>query len=409
MNSILFKLLFICLIPTSLIAQDWKTVLCLSPQGVIDVCWVNETTAYAVSAIYNGDFVNVKKTSDGGLTWEEQYVGIPQMNFREIASPNNGGDVFIIGNDGTLIHSDNGGDNWNTIDIGTTLSLRDIFFLSNTIGYISSDYATIFKTTDGGMTWTLLHENMQYGVSIKKICFINEQRGFIVGFNFFYETFDGGLNWTPAPGFETFSTELYQINDIQFLDENIGYISGDLGLLFKTSDAGKSWVDKHVDYHYPNASIKSFKFLDSDPNIGFACGSYGLLIRTYDAGDNWELMSSDAPVSNEPNKPYFYALDFYGDKGLLVGQSIILGYGINATSTSEIIKLFPNPVNDVLTFIICVKRVDEVQVIDMNGKVCKVIINPVNNNIQCGDLLSGEYILRIISEETTSHKLFIKY
>jgi photosystem II stability/assembly factor-like uncharacterized protein len=323
---ILFTLTMIFLIPTSLMSQDWNTVLDLNSQAVKDVCWVNETTAYAVSAIYSNDLVNVKKTSDAGLTWVEQYVGIPQMNYYEIASPNNGGDVFIVGNVGTLIHSDDGGSNWNIIDIGTTIHLRDIFFLSNSIGYISADYSHIWKTTDGGMTWALLASNIPDAGTIMNLCFINELRGFIVGFNYFHETFDGGLTWASVPGFEAVPGEDYQLRDVQFLDENIGYISGDVGMLFKTTDAGATWADKHVDHPDPSVSLFSFKFLDSDPNIGFACGYHGLLIRTEDGGDSWDLMTSDVPGTNDPSGPIFHSLDFYGNKGLLVGPSKILGY-----------------------------------------------------------------------------------
>lgn len=415
MKSLIFKLLLICLIPTSLMAQDWNTIKSFSTgQTVKDVCWINETTAYAVSALYDGTDLNVKKTSDGGVSWVEQYAGNPSMSYYEIASPNNGGDVFIVGNSGTLLHTNDGGENWSNIDIGTTLHLRDIFFLSNSIGYIGADAANIFKTTDGGMTWANLNANTPVSGSVNKICFVNESIGYIAGLSYFFETVDGGLNWTYVPGFEP-NGENYQIQDLQFLDENVGYISGDVGLFFKTTDAGVTWVDKQVVIpDNPNASLFSFKFLDSYPSIGFACGYSGLLIRTYDAGDTWELMASDVSGTNEPDGPIFYALDFYEDHGLMVGPSKILEYVNTTSSTSEfitkdeLIKLYPNPVNDILTFTVNDKIIDEVQVIDINGKVCKVITNPVINNIQCGDLLKGKYILKIISEKTISHKLFIK-
>jgi len=291
MKSIYFKFLLTCFFSTSLMAQDWNTVVTFNPsQNINDILYVNESTAYAVSSLYNGTALNVKKTTDNGNTWVEQYSGHTSMNFREIGSPNNGQDVFIVGNFGVLIHTNDGGVNWNTINIGTTLHFRDIFFLSSQIGYISADDATIFKTQDGGITWADLNATISGVGTISQICFINENRGFIAGFNFFQETFDGGLNWTEVPGFEPAGGELYQIQDIQFLNENLGYISGDIGLLFKTEDGGDTWIDKQVVIpSYITESLFSFKFLNSDPNIGFACGYHGLLIKTFDAGDTWGI------------------------------------------------------------------------------------------------------------------------
>ena len=417
MKSVFFTLLFTCFISTSIMAQDWNTLVTFTPASTLkDIYWVNESTAYTVGSMYNGTALNVKKTSDGGITWEAQYTGHTSMNYYEIDSPNDGEDIFIVGNYGILIHTNDGGDNWSNVDVGTTEHLRDIFFLSDLIGYIGADGATILKTTDGGMTWTNINAVMTGVNTIGKICFINEDRGFIAGFNFMQETFDGGLNWDYVPGFEPQAGELFQIQDIQFLDENVGYVSGDVGLLFKTIDAGANWTNKHVEIpDYAAESLFSFKFLDSDPKIGFACGYYGLLIRTYDAGDSWELMTSDVSGTNTPNGPTFQGLDFYGNHGLMVASGgKVLGFEYTITATDEIItednsiKLYPNPVNHMLTFSGNDKKINEVQIIDINGKVCKVITNPINNSIQCDDLENGKYILRIISKETISHKLFIK-
>ena len=416
MKSFLLKLLFTCFISTSLMAQDWNTVVTFTPlQSIGDICWVNETTAYAVSSLYNGTAINVKKTSDGGVNWVEQYAGNTQMNYYEIASPNSGGDVFIVGNYGILLHTDDGGANWSNMDIGTTEHLRDIFFLSNTIGYIAGDGATVLKTTDGGMNWIDLNAEMAGVGTIGKIYFINEDRGFAVGFNFGHETFDGGLTWSYMTEFEPVPGELFQIQDIQFVDENVGYISGDVGLLYKTEDGGDTWIDKQVIIPgYVTESLFSFKFLDSNPDIGFACGYDGLLINTNDAGDVWKLMTSDIPGTNSPGGPLFYAMDFYGNNGLMTVNGKILSYEYSTVSIAEtslnedLIALFPNPVTDVINFSGIDDIVDEVLLVDLSGKVMKRIIKPTEHQIKCNDLNPGTYIFKIVSRDKITTKLFIK-
>ena len=417
MKSLLLKLLFVFFISTSLMAQDWNTIVTFTPsQSIKDICWVNETTAYAVSALYNGTALNVKKTSDGGATWVEQFAVNTSMNYYEIDSPNNGDDVFIIGNYGTLIHTNDGGTNWTNMDVGTTEHLRDIFFLSNSIGYICGDGATILKTTDGGMTWTNINAAMTGVNTIGKICFLNEDRGFIGGFNFGQETFDGGLTWTYIPGFEPAAGELFQIQDIQFLDENVGYLSGDVGLLYKTEDGGESWIDKQVVIpDYATESLFSFKFLDSNHNIGFACGYSGLLIRTFDAGESWELMSSDIAGTNTPGGPIFHALDFYGNNGLMTGNSgKLLSYQYSTVSITETdlnenqLTLYPNPVVDVINFSGFDSVIEEVQLIDLSGKVIKRIVKPSEPQIKCGGLNPGTYVFKVVSRERIMTKIFIK-
>ena len=418
MKSFLLKLLFTCFIGTSLIAQDWNTIVTFNPSPTLrDMYMVNDSVAYTVGSLYNGTALNIKKTSDGGATWEDQFAGYTSMNYYEIASPNNGEDIFIVGNAAILIHTNDGGANWGTINLSTTENLRDIFFLSDSIGYICGDGATILKTTDAGTTWVNLNAIMNSVNTIGKICFLNEERGFIGGFNFFKETFNGGLNWTDVPGHEPGTVgNLFQIQDIQFLNENLGYISGDVGLLFKTEDGGSTWIDKQV--LIPNHSIESifsFKFLDSNPNIGFACGYYGLLIRTYDAGDNWEFMTSEIPDTNVPHGPTFHSLDFYGNKGFLTGKGgKVLEYEYINTSIPEFdtnensISLFPNPANNVLNFSGFDGVINEVELIDLSGKVLKKLIKPTDNKINCSNLKSGAYLIKIIATDKIATKLFIK-
>lgn len=369
--------------------------------------------------MYNGTAINVKKTSDGGFTWEEQFTGHTSTNFKRIATPNKGIDVFVAGGAGILIHTNDGGVNWNTVAIGIgSTQVRDIQFLSNTIGYIAADNATILKTTDSGASWFNLNANISGVNTIGKIFFLTENRGFIGGFNFFKETFDGGLNWTDVPGHEPGgSGSLFQIQEIQFIDANIGYISGDIGLLYKTTDAGETWVDKQVVISgFDVESLFDFKFLNSNPNYGFACGYHGLLIRTYDGGDSWELMTSDIAGTNTSSGSPFNALDFYGNKGLMIGQhGEVLAYEFSSASVAETkmnqsLNIYPNPVLDILQLHIEFSEtpIEEISIFSLNGELVMKINKPVDNQISCHSLEPGTYFIKAILKNKIATKLFIK-
>ncbi|MEE9440086.1 MAG: YCF48-related protein [Saprospiraceae bacterium] len=418
MKSFLLQLALVIMSISTVTGQEWNTVKDFSSGTIKSVLYVNESTAFAVSSLYNGTALNVKKTTDDGETWIEQFTGQTNQNFRKIISPNNGEDLFIIGNSGILMHSTNGEDNWDLVSIPTLSHLRDIFFLSPTIGYISCDNATILKTIDGGMTWINMNVDLSGIATIAKIHFISEDRGYIAGFNYFRETSNGGVTWTDVPGFENTPGTLYQIQDFFFVNDQVGYICGDQALLYKTTDGGNTWVDMKVDIpgiDFTIESLFSIHFLDNHPNIGFACGYHGLLIRTYDGGVNWELMSSDIEGTNTDFGSIFHDLDFFGNKGLMSSQhGQILKYVYSPTSIPELnqekmsFQIFPNPATDNINIKISDVTIDQFKIYDYSGKIYKMIDYPKSNHIDCSDLESGNYILTISSNGIISAESFVK-
>ncbi len=411
-------LLLICIsISTSIFAQDWNTIESFAPaQTIKDIYYVNVNTAYAVSALYNGTALNVKKTTDGGTTWEEQYTGHTQTSFYNIASPNEGADVFIVGSEGTLIHTNNGGENWNTIDLGITDPIWDIFFLNTSIGYLSTNEGTIYKTEDGGTTWNNINAVMDGVGSVSNICFVTESHGFVGGFNYLKETFDGGLTWSDVPGHEPQTVEfMFQIQEIKFYDENVGYFSGDQGLLFKTTDGGTTWIDKHVEIaDYVVESLFNFDFLDEYPEIGFACGYHGLLIRTFDGGDSWELMTSDIEGTNSTDGSIFHTLDFYGNKGFLgssYGEILDYEYVPDDTSIGEdsfannTLSCYPNPAAEIIH--IESKLIGHsYQIFDELGR--SVLSGILAESIDVSSLNKGIYFLSIAGMAQEVKKLVVE-
>ncbi len=122
------------------------------------------------------------KTSDAGTTW--QYVSevspsnmiyIPSFQFTDalhakFASTN----IFAISNDGGLT--------WTTKTFPgiTDKGILDIHFLSNDIGYLCTD-TEIFKTTDGGNTWTRSAKIL--GSGIVELHFTGTNTGWACGIN----------------------------------------------------------------------------------------------------------------------------------------------------------------------------------------------------------------------------------
>ncbi|HIP47362.1 MAG TPA: T9SS type A sorting domain-containing protein [Lutibacter sp.] len=138
------------------------------------------------------------------------------------------------------------------------------------------------------------------------------------------------------------------------------------------------------------------------------------MIRTYDGGESWELMTSDIAGTNTPGGDPFNALDFFGNKGLMVGQhGEVLTYEATSASVLEAtlnksLKLYPNPVIDVLYIEGFDSPIEEITISNLNGKLIKRIKKPITNQINCSSLKPGIYLFKAILKNEMATKLFIK-
>src|SRR5690606_26065495 len=103
-----------------------------------------------------------------------------------------------------------------------------------------------------------------------------------------FKTTDGGNSWT----LKSTSTN-NNISQIKFLDSNIGVATAGLwdnwreGTIIQTTDGGETWTTK--------VHIFDFAFLDvdfSDRENGWAVGTNGLYTRTTDGGNTWSQLQS---------------------------------------------------------------------------------------------------------------------
>ena len=78
-----------------------------------------------------------------------------------------------------------------------------------------------------------------------------------------------------------------KLNDIFFLDANIGWSVGDGGVILKTTNGGTSWS---VTNHTTCMGLNKIFFLDA--NIGWTVGIYGTILKTTNGGTTWLAQNS---------------------------------------------------------------------------------------------------------------------
>ena len=166
----------------------------------------------------------------------------------------------------------------------------DVFFLNENLGWAANGYyARIYKTTNGGLDWVeqLNENNIPGNYYFRNIEFLNEDIGFIGTLNgTFFRTTDGGTNWAEVTNFPT---NLNAICGIETAGSSTVYGCGAYfspAHIIKSSDSGETWT--FVDMSSYASALVEVLFLDED--IGFVSGrndNGGCILKTIDGGNTW--------------------------------------------------------------------------------------------------------------------------
>jgi photosystem II stability/assembly factor-like uncharacterized protein len=124
---------------------------------------------------------------------------------------------------------------------------------------------------------------------------------------------DGGKNWSlkfngATLGSDSIFDRMEYLEDLCFLDPLTGYVVGDSGIIFKTTDGGTNWLLLQQGKDY---SFKSVCFIDT--SVGYVAGGAGVLtfghvykrtnlfedgtiLKTTDGGQSWQRVFTDTSL-----------------------------------------------------------------------------------------------------------------
>ncbi len=277
-------------------AQNSGTTACLYsvhfPEGT--------ELGYVVGA--NG---TILKTTNGGGDWVPLTSGTNATLYSVFFLDNQTG--FAVGAGGTALKTTDGGANWQAMNVGTTADLRAVQFVGNgSIGFIATAGPNLLKTTDGGGTWNLRSLPLPTA-NARSLFFPTEEIGFVVGLEgFLSRTLNSGDSFEFIISGTT--KDLY---DLAFPPQMpaTGYIVGDQTILF-TPDTGRTWL-KMPD---PPTVLYSIN-IPMDMATAYAVGAQGTILKNSGA-PMWTPQSSGTTLS-------LYSVFFPGqnDTGYVVGDS----------------------------------------------------------------------------------------
>ncbi len=152
--------------------------------------------------------------------------------------------VWASGGDGTVIRSEDGGINWKIYTVPTLERIHKVIALNKSTALAFAFWDGVFKTSDNGNTWSKVIKSRialgGYSVSMLVTKSPTSSQYYAVSHdgNEFMKSADSGDTWEPVSKLPT----KYELWNMLFLNDSVGYVSGSSGLLLKTTDAGNNWT-----------------------------------------------------------------------------------------------------------------------------------------------------------------------
>jgi photosystem II stability/assembly factor-like uncharacterized protein len=397
MRSTFFAVFILCsvaLIKNVYSQAYWK--LLDSPVSVELKCGLFMNGDHAIAVGENGTLIY---SADGGEHWEGQQDK-DQGWFWTAGYKPGSGFAIAAGDNGLLMSSTDYGETWVTVPTGLPQGSfifgcqvidENKFYLA---GGEAPSTAVVLKTVDGGKHWQKMPIPGMY--FLDRIIFLNESLAFTCGSTEsgagkILKTTDGGSNWTPI--YETndgFVTSIQCPSD-RLIFATVTLLSGDGGLLVRSSDGGESWGEKTV----PDHDMISNFFIDADH--GYACGP-GLILYTSNGGMQW----TDAGYKDLENINYVQA--FEGGAFAVGTSGTMLKYIPEASVVSPsapISLVTPNPATDRLRITFSHQgQESRLRVYDVMGRMVRSLTTDRSEvTVTRGTLASGRYQYILSSTE----------
>lgn len=263
-----------------------------------------------------------------------------------LAAAQAGTRLVAVGERGIVVLSDDGGAHWHQArEVPVSVTLTALCFINAMHGWAVGHGGVVLRTDDGGETWLrqieggalarielesvkareaqspgdpeveqdrkLAEQLVADGTDkpLLDVAFTDEEHGFVVGAEgLFFETTDGGRNWTSAMS-RIQNPQRRHLYAIQ-AQHGAVFVAGEQGLLLRSQDGGERFQS------LPSPYAGSWFCLAVLPNGALvAAGLRGHAFYSADSGTTWSPIPGTSPASIVSVSP------LPGDSALLADQS----------------------------------------------------------------------------------------
>lgn len=230
-----------------------------------------------------GNSSGVYRTTNGGTNWVYNSIGTSSwIGYMFFATQDSG---WACGSNGALRFTSNGGASWSAQSPGVSDYVSAVYFIDSQEGWACGGYGSgngfIVHTTNGGANWT--PQTPAQPDHFQVACFPSQNLGILGAFNaIVHRTTDGGVTWSVVQ-----SLPHYTIEDIAMKDTLNGWLiaynywgsgSGDdgRGFIYETTDGGASWT-----LSFTTPRIRSFlqDIAYHYDDVFWVCGNHSINLK----------------------------------------------------------------------------------------------------------------------------------
>lgn len=184
---------------------------------------------------------------------------------------------WAVGNDGQILHNQDGGPIWTSQLTSTRRELIGLEMRHAPVGWAVGRGGVILRTINGGEYWKLHETNIGYDLHAVSFSPTNDRKGWAAGrYGIILRTTDGGFTWEVESSGVT--KDLYGL--LALSDKEI-YAVGAEGTVIHSVDGGVTWQQQHTDIDNDLYAIA----LAKNGDTLWVVGQWGVVLRRNDSSN----------------------------------------------------------------------------------------------------------------------------
>lgn len=374
------------------IQAQWVDVSPPYPFALTHASFLDDNNGFVIADGYP----MVLRTTNGGASWDSVIinpgVGAIDVDFISI-------DTGFVLVDSGAIHmlktTYNAGNSW----MSDTLPAGDYYkmmrFTSASIGYVTSIFGFVYRTTNGGQNWTALSlggystANDKEYTGADTIIFSGSDGTFA-----YQGSVISSVNNGTSFQEHIINTQYSTFNGTHFLNGTNGFAvfthdwPGYDNYFVKTSNGGTSWDTVLIDTTGNFVFTDVFMTSTTEGYITNQIGSTSTILKV-----NGAITTLDYTCPNALKRLYKAGNKLYaiGEAGKVVKLSLPMG--IEPTTVLPLEGIYPNPTSNQLS--IPLESISDISILDMTGKIVLTKTLSPGEFLSLGQLANGMYCIQV--------------